>query len=172
MHINRIDAALKVQTFLFLLACFSSFAMAETQKTVGKVGELKRRPPVLGWPIDGPNSQSSSNIARYVGMTSLVKIIACPERYHGRFVVTTGFLMGDHLYLNEVDGKKSLVLNCLLLKVKPDAVGANMSEKANVASMNSKYVLVEGLFDQWDRVPDQYPNGTVTVSRIFSSLGD
>lgn len=172
MHIKKIVAALKVPTFLLLLACFSSFAMAETKKTVGKVGELKRRPPVLGWPIDGPNSQSSSNIARYVGMTSLLKIIACPERYHGRFVVTTGFLIGDQLYLNEVEGKKSLFLNCLLLKIKPDAVGQNMSDKANVASMSLKYVFVEGLFDQWDRISDQCPNGTITVSRIYSSLGD
>jgi hypothetical protein len=157
-----------ILTILILSVCFSSSTAAEDKiRKDGKVDDLNRRPPIVGWPKDGEKSQTSSNIARFVGMTSLLRIVSCPEKYDGRFVITEGFLVGHSLYQNEVDAKKSLFLNSILLRVKPNAVDASMTVKANIASMNSTYVMVEGVFSQWDRVPDQYPNGSLSVSRIF-----
>lgn len=134
-----------------------------------KIEKLNQTKPILGFP------KSDISTARYVGTVSMVKLIARPENYHGRFIVTSGFLTAGrqtYLYLNEIEGRKHLTNNSILLKIRTDAVDNSEHAKPNVSKMNFKYVFVEGVFDQWDRDPNYYPNGSINVSRIFTGMGD
>jgi hypothetical protein len=154
--------------FLSFSTFFSVCAQSSnTEKP--NIEKLNRAKPGLGFP------KKDISTARYIGTVSMLKIISRPEDYHRRFIVTSGFLTAErtnHLYLNEIEGRKHLTNNSILLNIRTDAVDNTEHGKPDVAGMNLKYVFVEGVFDQFDRDPNYYPNGSIQVSRIFTGMGD
>lgn len=74
---------------------------------------------------------------------SLVRLIADPERFHGRLVRVIGYLViefeGDALYLHGDDALFRISANALAVQVTPD-----MHERKDVLG---GYVMLEGVFD-------------------------
>jgi hypothetical protein len=91
-------------------------------------------------PIFYPEEEEQYEIAKQV---SLLSLIANPEKFHGSFVITQGYLNlefeGNALYVNEFDYKNNLFLN---------SVWVDLSEESK---HNKSYVTVGGYFSAKDK---------------------
>jgi hypothetical protein len=78
---------------------------------------------------------------------SLVKLLACPERYDGQFVRVIGYLNlefeGDALYLHKEDYDASISKNGLWINITRDSA-------MKAVKYNKKYVIIQGVFDTKD----------------------
>jgi len=101
---------------------------------------------------------------------SLINLIATPEKYHKKWVRVQGVAKfefeGNALFLHQEDYKAG-TKNAVWLS--PDAATLKVDEATLAKDFNSKYVLVEGIFDMNDHGHMDLFSGSIShVSRIMS----
>ena len=74
---------------------------------------------------------------------SIIRLIASPEKYDGKFVRVTGYFSagreGDGLFVNKADYDNALIANGIWVR-RPD------SRICNAKELNQKYVQITGIF--------------------------
>jgi hypothetical protein len=92
--------------------------------------------------------------------TSLVRIIADPDKFDGQTVATVGFVeFADGqttLYLHQVDRDARLLPNALSIQFASDRLSDKDRKRFNL-----KYVYVPGTFDAKDRGPKGEELGSI-----------
>jgi hypothetical protein len=85
---------------------------------------------------------------RVGSMTSLLKLIATPEKYHDKIVSVTGYLNvqfeGDALYLHKEDYDKHLHANSMWLRLTERQI-----KEVDSLKLNRRYVLIEGTVSKY-----------------------
>lgn len=103
--------------------------------------------PIVAFVIVVSAASLHANDQEDVYTTSLIALIASPDRYDGKIVRVIGFpnieFEGDALYLHKEDYNKSLTKN---------AVAVSISDKGRLRRFNQKYVIIEGVFEKIDEV--------------------
>lgn len=103
--------------------------------------------------------------------TSLIHVLAAPEKFDGRIVTVVGYLssIGDHpefvgqqpiLYIHEEDAKNLLMGNSVLVQPSPSMI--RESEKINLM-----YITITGMF-RASRLGGDYEGGTISDVEAYS----
>jgi hypothetical protein len=78
------------------------------------------------------------------GPTTLLQVLANPQKYDGQKLLVIGFLHlefeGDGLYLHKEDFDNAIVGNVIWVDVSPEM-------KKRFSQINDKYVVISGTFD-------------------------
>ena len=81
---------------------------------------------------------------------SIVQLLATPEKFNGKLVRVFGFLRlefeGDALYFHKEDYEQGLTRNALFVYMPEGSEPRPKDVPGNTESINSHYVLMEGIF--------------------------
>jgi hypothetical protein len=99
---------------------------------------------------------------------SIIRLIATPEKFDGKYVRVVGFVSlefeGTAIYLHKDDYQYKLIKNCLWLNLDSDT--ARAFEK-----FDQKYVMVEGTFNAKNRGHLDLSSGALENIKYMSLIG-
>jgi hypothetical protein len=88
--------------------------------------------------------QGATKSSRQALPVSMIRLLANPEKYHGKRVIVEGYMRlefeGDAIYFHEEDYKKGLSSNSFWLDV-------SVEQLKKYRRINNQYVFIEGVFD-------------------------
>jgi hypothetical protein len=97
-----------------------------------------------------PKSEKEQTLSSDKFDISIIKLIATPEKYHGKQIQVIGYLNlefeGDAIYLHKEDYSKGISNNGFWVNFSKETI-----EKKNLNDYNKKYVIIVGTFDMNDR---------------------
>lgn len=97
-----------------------------------------------------PKSEKEQTLSSDKFDISIIKLIATPEKYHGKQIQVIGYLNlkfeGDAIYLHKEDYSKGISNNGFWVNFSKETI-----EKKNLNGYNKKYVIIVGTFDMNDR---------------------
>lgn len=86
-------------------------------------------------------------VATFVGLVSMVQLLAEPQQFNGKRVQVMGFVHlefeGNAIYLSKEDYKYGMEKNGLWLSISQ----TDRENRENYSQINNNYVVVEGTFN-------------------------
>jgi hypothetical protein len=129
-----------------LLGCSSDEPPPRASATVGVVTKDRRAKSAA------KNPASQETDALFTPLTSLVQVLANPDKYRGKTILVKGFLRVEHegnaIYLSENDDYYLLTSNAFWVSWNNNALGLSDEEVAQ--KFNGKYVTLGGTFNDED----------------------
>lgn len=118
--------------------------------------------------------ENSTNIKNEPEFTSIISIIANPQRYHNKNIVIDGYFVlkkeGDAIYLTKTDFENGLFKNAIYLFVTYKDM-----EKFDIDPPYKGYVKIEGEYDMNNKGSYNFFSGSIinikNISRLYKVGG-